>query len=159
MEGRAAESSQVIPCADKQWLLSQNKIRNVTGMCYFLNYYLILPAKSLQLSAVLTVGLFSNPDYWNSQHWTVSFWRRVTLNILFQDRSQIFLLSEVFKFSLTHILMDYIKKTKRLNRNILVIVAIIILDETKKLWSFIYISHHEVPEATYLAKSWLLCML
>lgn len=29
--------------------------------------------------------------------------------------------------------MDYIKKTKRLNRNILVIVAIIILDETKKL--------------------------
>lgn len=63
MEGGAVESSHVIPCAVKQRLLGQNKIRNGVGMCYFFNHYLILPEKSLQLSTVLTVGLFSNLDY------------------------------------------------------------------------------------------------
>lgn len=68
MESRAVGNSHVVSCAVKQRLLGQNKIRNSVAMCYFLNYYLILPEKSLQLSAVLTVGLFSNPYYWNSQN-------------------------------------------------------------------------------------------
>jgi len=35
MEGGAAESSHVIPCAVKQRLLGQNKVRNGTGVYYF----------------------------------------------------------------------------------------------------------------------------